>query len=62
MRTKEIIELHDTDQDIIDFLERALLSGPLRVKIGDEVRLVKVSSERVNQEARDFLTKGHLSD
>jgi hypothetical protein len=62
MRPKAIVKLNDDDKEISAFLERVLASGPVRVQVGDETYLVKVSSEKVSRGGRDFLTKHQSQD
>ncbi|WP_037094254.1 hypothetical protein [Rhizobium leguminosarum] len=62
MPSREIILIGEQDKEVADFLEKARASGSLRVLVGGEVLVVKVSSERVSLKGRDFLTKGHRFD
>ena len=62
MRPKEILVLGDGDAEVLDFLERARSVGPLRVKIGDDVFLVKVTPDSVSPSARAFLTGPKKAD
>lgn len=58
MRSKEIVVLGEVDKEVKDFLERARAADGLRVQVGSDVFVVKVSNDSVPQSARDFLTKG----
>ena len=58
MSTKEIVHIGTHEKEIIDFLERVRAAGQLRVKLRDDVLLVKVSSDTVTEKGRAFLTKG----
>ncbi|MBB4232192.1 hypothetical protein [Rhizobium mongolense] len=58
MPSKEIIVIGEQDKEVADFLEKLLAAGTLRVQIGANVFVVRVSPDYVSQSARDFLTKG----
>ncbi len=58
MPDKEMIELGEDDKAIVDFLERVRVSGPRKVRIGQDVFTVSVSPDTLSQSARDFLVSG----
>ncbi|MCA2434869.1 hypothetical protein HFN06_25880 [Rhizobium leguminosarum] len=58
MLPKEITVLGEDDKEIIDFLEKVRLANGVRVQVGSDVLIVKVSNEKITQSGRDYLTKG----
>ena len=62
MPSKEIIVIGEQDKEVADFLKRLLAAGQLRVQVGDDLYSVKIFSESVSANGRDFLTKGGRID
>lgn len=57
MQSNEILLLGEGDKEIIDFLEKARATNGLRVSVGTDVFVVKVTNDTVTQAGREFLTK-----
>ena len=62
MPRKEILTLGHADKETIDFLEKARAADGLRVRIGTNVYVVRVSTESVSRSGRSFLTQDQKSD
>jgi hypothetical protein len=62
MPPKETIVINEEDKEVASFLVKLRSAGQLRVQIGDDVFSVKVSSERVSDHGRAYLTKTAATD
>jgi hypothetical protein len=58
MPSKEIIVIGDNDKEVADFLEKLRVAGQLRVQLGPDVFVVRMSAEGISTKGRDFLTRG----